>query len=115
MIANAVPATRRRVWPVMLGVFLVVVAVFVANIVINPLLPADRVFLKAGPFNDEVQMFERVGTGPEGIVHLFPSRTVCTVVADLAYYDVAGSQLQFYKLKCDGKTGYVNAKWVSPY
>lgn len=78
-------------------------------------LTPKKVFLKADPIRHEVQMFERVGTGPNDIVYFFPDRTACTVITERASYDVAGSLLEFYKLDCNGKVGYVNARWVSRF
>lgn len=74
-----------------------------------------QVRLKSGSADHLVPMWEVVGTGPNDVVHEFPTGTDCKVVTGPAYVDVAGTPLEYYKLTCNGVTGYVSSKWVKRY
>lgn len=71
-----------------------------------------QVTLNSTAYNPLVPMWDVVGTGSNDVVHEFPAGTHCTIVTGPAYYDVAGTPLQYYKLTCNGVTGYVSSKWV---
>lgn len=64
------------------------------------------------PSGEIVQMFARPGSG-NGAFADFPSGTACTKLDGPLRVDFGdGMTSDYYKLDCDGATGYVNAKWV---
>jgi hypothetical protein len=77
-----------------------------------PSTSKGQVSLRPAPGNSIVQMFERVGAGNEGRVTQFPSGTRCTVMEQPKGFTVEGVAMRFWRLNCNGTTGYVNAKWV---
>lgn len=108
------PKTQQRLWVVVLFWLLLAVGLFAFNSFVKPSVASNQVRLKAGPFNNEVQMFERVGRGDEGKVTYFPSGTLCTKIGGPSAVDFGdGDVLYFNKLTCQSVTGYVNAKWVT--
>jgi hypothetical protein len=74
--------------------------------------PQNSVTLQAAPGNTEVQMFEHVGSGDEGKVSRFPDGASCTKFGGPTPVSVEGISMSFYRLTCNGVTGYVNVKWV---
>lgn len=68
------------------------------------------------PNGDNVQMFEHAGLGDEGETTLFRSGTSCAKLSGPSAVDFGdGVVLHFYRLTCNGTTGYVNVRWVSLY
>lgn len=108
----AVTPKKKGAWYPMLGLLVLVV---VLGFLVSMYPASNQVTLKAGPFSDIVQMFERVGLGDEGKVTHFPSGTSCTKLGEPSPVDFGdGDILYFHKLTCRGVTGYVNVKWVEP-
>lgn len=98
-----------------LGLFAVGLSIAFA-LWLNTVIPPkayNEVTLRSGPSNPLVPMWQVVGTGPNDAVHEFPSGTDCTVIIGPAYYDVAGTLLEYYKLTCHGVSGYVSSQWVN--
>jgi len=74
---------------------------------------ANQVTLRAAPGNTEVTMFEVVGEGSNDVTNFFRNGTVCTKLGNPNQVSIQGINMSFYKLTCNGTTGYVNAKWVN--
>lgn len=68
--------------------------------------------LKASPVSHVVQMFDSLAVDA-AVIKQFPNGTLCSRMGDTADASVEGIQMTFYLLRCNGVTGYVNAKWVS--
>lgn len=97
-----------------LGIIAILVLVLFA--VVTRLLGSNssnsEVTLRAAPGNTVVQMFESVGPGPNDAVARFPSSTRCTKIGGPTSVTIEGLSMRFYRLECNGTTGYVNARWV---
>jgi len=74
--------------------------------------PTDQVILRPATGNI-VQMFDSAGVDAT-VVRQFPAGTSCTKFGGPTTYTVEGISMSFYRLTCNGVTGYVNAKWVNP-
>lgn len=96
---------------------LILLAVIVGGFILYGLLAQSaQVTLRAAPGNTKVQMFDKLRSGSNVKVTTFPAGLRCTKLGDmLRYNDDGGPPMYFYKLTCDGTTGYVNADWVRPY
>lgn len=68
--------------------------------------------LRAAPGNRVVQMFDQLNDSPDVKVTTFADGLKCTKESDLLRYGNGDTAMFFYKLKCNGKVGYVNADWV---
>ena len=68
------------------------------------------VTLRAAPGNTKVQMFDAL-TGDSDVT-VFSAGTECTKLDGPTRIIESGVTMSFYKLRCNGQTGYVNAKWV---
>lgn len=69
------------------------------------------VTLKAAPGNTQVQMFGSIYSGG-GTVTRFRTGTECVKLDGPMRITEGGVSMSFYKLTCNGRTGYVNTKWV---
>lgn len=57
-------------------------------------------------------MFEKVGEGPNDITTFFRNGAVYEKLSEPNWIKIQGIGMSFYRLKCNGATGYVNVKWV---
>lgn len=72
----------------------------------------NQVMLRAAPGKTEVMMLEGVGEGPNDEVTFFKDGTICTKLNGPNWVEIQGVGMSFYRLTCNGTTGYVNVKWV---
>lgn len=68
------------------------------------------VTLRAAPGNSQVQMFDTLSGNSDGTA--FSAGTECTKLDGPTRITESGVSMSFYKLRCNGRTGYVNTKWV---
>lgn len=71
----------------------------------------DAVTLRAAPGNTVVQMFDSVGVDA-AVLRQYPSGERCTRISGPSAVSIEGIAMRFYKLYCNGASGYVNAQWV---
>ena len=90
----------------------VIVLIYAFMFVASPAIPSknksNKVLLHAAPGNSVVQMFDTLRDGPDVNVTTFPDGWGCTKLGGLTSFE----GMNFYKLDCGTKTGYVNANWV---
>lgn len=92
-----------------------IVLIYAFMFVASPAIPSqstrstsNKVLLRAAPGNTVVQMFDTLRDGPDVNVTTFPDGWGCTQLGGLTSFE----GMNFYKLDCGTKTGYVNAQWV---
>lgn len=68
--------------------------------------------LKAPPGSSIVQMFDTISSEQANVIKTFPDGTRCRRLEGPLTAPLAGPSMRFYKLECNGVTGYVNAQWV---
>ena len=72
---------------------------------------ANAVTLRSPVGQTMVQMFDTLAADAE-VIAIFDSGIRCTRLGQATDVAVEGINMSFYKLECNGRTGYVNAKWV---
>ena len=72
----------------------------------------SRMTLSAAPINPQVQMFDTLHDEPDLKVTTFPNGTVCTKLGGPFVVEPEVSPMYFYRLNCNGITGYVNVRWT---
>lgn len=79
-----------------------------------PRVSKNNVILRALQGNSSVQMFNSLEEGGPGGVITFPDGFGCYKLSGRITWDEdGGPPMYFYKLNCNGRTGYVNAEWVT--
>jgi len=73
--------------------------------------PQNSVTLQAAPGNTEVQMFDSAEADAD-VIRRFAAGTSCTKFGGPTTVNVEGIRMDFYRLTCNGITGYVNVKWA---
>lgn len=72
---------------------------------------ANAVTLRPPVGQTMVQMFDTLAADAEVIARL-NGGTHCTKLGEATDVAEEGISMSFYKLECNGRTGYVNVKWV---
>lgn len=91
---------------------ILVVCVALFGVAATLLVPNNAVTLDAAPGNSIVQMFAAPGSGADAFA-TFADGTACTKLDGPSRIDLGdGITSDYYKLTCNGQTGYVNVKWV---
>lgn len=94
------------------AVAILVVCVALFGIAVTLFVPNNAVTLNAAPGNTIVQMFSDPGSGAEAS-RTFRDGTSCTKLDGPMRFDLGGGiTSDYYRLSCNGQTGYVNVKWV---
>lgn len=78
----------------------------------KPTRRPGTVRLKAASGDSIVQMFGSL-TSDAGVVATFASGTECTKSGGPRQIAEGGISMSFYRLTCNGRSGYVNTKWVN--
>ena len=86
-------------------------AVPAATLTRRPTRDPSKATLRSAPGQTQVQMFDTISTEPN-VTTMFSSGTQCTKLDGPTEVTISGMSMRFFKLECDGKTGYVNTKWV---